>query len=150
MTITPNGGTYGGTITPATATIDGLVEGDTTTAVTLKYYGTSNDATTKYDYVTTPPTLAGKYTVKAYLNTSNYSFSNTRTAEYRVLRGIQEAPTLIGHNETFQGKNDAYIEGLTTDMLISSDGGKTYKLLNSSTINDPLPPKTYYVRYKAT
>ena len=150
LTITPNGGTYGGTITPATATIDGLVEGDTTTAVILKYYGTSNDATTKYDYVTTPPTLAGTYTVNAYLNTSNYSFSNTRTATYRVLRGTQEAPTLIGHNETFQGKNDAYIEGLTTDMLISSDGGETYRLLNSSTINDPLPPKTYYVRYKAT
>ena len=150
LTITPNGGTYGGTITPATATIDGLVEGDTTTAVTLKYYGTSNDDTTKYDYVTTPPTLAGTYTVNAYLNTSNYSFSNTRTAEYRVLRGTQEAPTLIGHNETFQGKNDAYIEGLTTDMLISSDGGQTYRLLNSSTINDPLPPKTYYVRYKNT
>ena len=150
LTITPNGGTYGGTITPATATIDGLVEGDTTTAVILKYYGTSNDSTTKYDYVTTPPTLAGTYTVKAYLNTSNYSFSNTRTAVYRVLRGTQEAPTLIGHNETFQGKNDAYIEGLTTDMLISSDGGKTYKLLNYSTINDPLPPKTYYVRYKNT
>ena len=150
LTITPNGGTYGGTITPATATIDGLVEGDTTTAVILKYYGTSNDNTTKYDYVTTPPTLAGTYTVKAYLNTSNYSFSNTRTAVYRVLRGTQEAPTLIGHNETFQGKNDAYIEGLTTDMLISSDGGETYKLLNSSTINDPLPPKTYYVRYKDT
>ncbi len=150
LTITPNGGTYGGTITPATATIDGLVEGDTTTAVILKYYGTSNDSTTKYDYVTTPPTLAGTYTVTAYLNTSNYSFSNTRTATYRVLRGTQEAPTLIGHNETFQGKNDAYIEGLTTDMLISSDGGETYRLLNSSTINDPLPPKTYYVRYKAT
>ena len=150
LTITPNGGTYGGTITPATATIDGLVEGDTTTAVILKYYGTSNDSTTKYDYVTTPPTLAGTYTVKAYLNTSNYSFSNTRTAVYRVLRGTQEAPTLIGHNETFQGKNDAYIEGLTTDMLISSDGGKTYTFVNSSTINDPLPLKTYYVRYKDT
>ena len=150
LTITPNGGTYGGTITPATATIDGLVEGDTTTAVTLKYYGTSNDNTTWYDYVTTPPTLAGTYTVKAYLNTSNYKLPDTKTATYRVLKGTQEAPTLIGHNETFQGKNDAYIEGLTTDMLISSDGGETYRLLNSSTINDPLPPKTYYVRYKNT
>ena len=149
VTITPNGGTYGGTITPATATIDGLLEGDTTTEVTMKYYGTSND-NTWYDYVTTPPTLAGTYTVKAYLNTSNYSFSNTRTAQYRVLRGKQEAPKLTGHNETIQGKNDAYIEGLTTDMMISSDGGKTYKLLNSSTINDPLPPKTYYVLYKRT
>lgn len=150
LTITPNGGTYGGTITPATATIDGLVEGDTTTAVTLKYYGASNDNTTWYDYVTTPPTLAGTYTVKAYLNTSNYKLPSTKTATYRVLKGTQEAPTLIGHNETFQGKNDAYIEGLTTDMLISSDGGETYRLLNSSTINDPLPPKTYYVRYKNT
>lgn len=150
LTITPNGGTYGGTITPATATIDaGLVEGDTTTAVILKYYGTSND-NTWYNYVTTPPTLAGRYTVKAYLNTSNYRISNTSTAQYVVQRGKQEAPTLIGHNETIKGKNDAYIEGLTTDMLISSDGGETYKLLNSSTINDPLPPKTYYVRYKNT
>ena len=150
LTITPNGGTYGGTITPATATIDGLVEGDTTTAVILKYYGTSNDSTTKYDYVTTPPALAGTYTVTAYLNTSNYKLPDTKTATYRVLKGTQEAPALIGHNETFQGKNDAYIEGLTTDMLISSDGGETYRLLNSSTINDPLPPKTYYVRYKNT
>ncbi|MGN0178459.1 MAG: YDG domain-containing protein [Monoglobaceae bacterium] len=149
VTITPNGGTYGGTITPATATIDdGLLEGDTTTEVILKYYGTSNDNTTSYDYVTTPPTLAGTYTVKAYLNTSNYTFSGTRTAIYKVLRGTQEAPTLIGHNETIQGKNDAYIEGLTTAMQISSDGGKTYSTLKSSTINDPLPPMTYYVRYK--
>ena len=148
VTITPNGGTYGGTITPATATIDnGLVEGDTTTAVILKYYGNSNDHTL-YNYVTTPPTLAGRYTVKAYLNTSNYRISNTSTAEYRVLRGAQEAPTLIGHNETIKGKNDAYIEGLTTDMQISSDGGKTYSTLKSSTINNPLQPMTYYVRYK--
>ena len=148
VTITPNGGTYGGTITPATATIDdGLVEGDTTTAVILKYYGNSNDHTL-YNYVTTPPTLAGTYTVKAYLNTSNYRISNTSTAQYVVRRGAQEAPTLIGHNETIKGKNDAYIEGLTTDMQISSDGGKTYTSVKSSTINDPLPPMTYYVRYK--
>lgn len=148
VTITPNGGTYGGTITPATATIDdGLVEGDTTTAVILKYYGNSNDHTL-YNNVTTPPTLAGRYTVKAYLNTSNYRISNTSTAEYRVLRGAQEAPTLIGHNETIKGKNDAYIEGLTTDMQISSDGGKTYTSVKSSTINNPLQPMTYYVRYK--
>ena len=148
VTITPNGGTYGGTITPATATIDdGLVEGDTTTAVILKYYGNSNDHTL-YNYVTTPPTLAGRYTVKAYLNTSNYRISNTSTAQYVVRRGAQEAPTLIGHNETIKGKNDAYIEGLTTDMQISSDGGKTYSTLKSSTINNPLQPMTYYVRYK--
>lgn len=148
VTITPNGGTYGGTITPATATIDdGLVEGDTTTAVILKYYGNSNDHTL-YNYVTTPPTLAGTYTVKAYLNTSNYRISNTSTAQYVVRRGAQEAPTLIGHNETIKGKNDAYIEGLTTDMQISSDGGKTYSTLKSSTINNPLQPMTYYVRYK--
>lgn len=148
VTITPNGGTYGGTITPATATIDnGLVEGDTTTAVILKYYGNSNDHTL-YNYVTTPPTLAGTYTVKAYLNTTNYSISNTSTAQYKVWRGAQEAPTLIGHNETIKGKNDAYIEGLTTDMQISSDGGKTYTSLRASTINNPLQPMTYYVRYK--
>ena len=148
VTITPNGGTYGGTITPATATIDnGLVEGDTTTAVILKYYGNSNDHTL-YNYVTTPPTLAGRYTVKAYLNTSNYRISNTSTAQYVVRRGAQEAPTLIGHNETIKGKNDAYIEGLTTDMQISSDGGKTYTSVKSSTINNPLQPMTYYVRYK--
>ena len=148
VTITPNGGTYGGTITPATATIDnGLVEGDTTTAVILKYYGNSNDHTL-YNYVTTPPTLAGRYTVKAYLNTSNYRISNTSTAQYVVRRGAQEAPTLIGHNETIKGKNDAYIEGLTTDMQISSDGGKTYTSVKSSTINNHLQPMTYYVRYK--
>ena len=43
MTITPNGGTYGGTITPATASLEGVLPGETVPAVTLYYWGYAND-----------------------------------------------------------------------------------------------------------
>ena len=82
--ITPNGGTYGETITPATVTANDVV-GDDAPKITLTYTGTANDGT-EYNS-TTPPTKAGTYTIKASTTNANYTLdANTATAEFSVAK----------------------------------------------------------------
>ena len=84
VTITPNGGTYGETITPATVTANGVV-GEDAPAITLTYTGTANDGT-KYTG-TTPPTKAGTYTITATITDPNYKLdADTATAEFTVAK----------------------------------------------------------------
>ena len=84
VSITPNGGSYGGTITPATATANDVV-GEDAPKITLTYTGTANDGT-KYNG-TTPPTKAGTYTIKASTTNANYTLdANTATAEFTVAK----------------------------------------------------------------
>ena len=84
VSITPNGGTYGGTITPATATANDVV-GEDAPEITLTYIGTANDGT-EYNG-TTPPTKAGTYTIKASTTNANYTLdANTATAEFTVAK----------------------------------------------------------------
>ena len=73
--ITPNGGTYEGTITPATAVLNGLV-GEDKPEVTLTYTGKANDGTevgSDGKGSTEAPTHAGTYTVTASITDGNYS-----------------------------------------------------------------------------
>ena len=84
VSIKPNGGTYGETITPATATANGVV-GEDAPAITLTYTGTANDGT-KYTG-TTPPTKAGTYTITATITNPNYKLdADTATAEFTVAK----------------------------------------------------------------
>lgn len=84
VSITPNGGSYGGTITPATATANDVV-GEDAPEITLTYTGTANDGT-EYNG-TTPPTKAGTYTIKASTTNANYTLdANTATAEFSVAK----------------------------------------------------------------
>ena len=84
VSITPNGGTYGGTITPATATANDVV-GEDAPEITLTYTGTAIDGT-EYNG-TTPPTKAGTYTIKASTTNANYTLdANTATAEFTVAK----------------------------------------------------------------
>ena len=84
VTITPNGGTYGETITPATVTANGVV-GEDAPAITLTYTGAANDGT-KYTG-TTPPTKAGTYTITATITNPNYKLdAGTATAEFTVTK----------------------------------------------------------------
>ena len=84
VSITPNGGTYGETITPATVKANDVV-GEDTPEITLTYTGTANDGT-KYTG-TTPPTKAGTYTIKAATTNANYTLdANTATAEFTVAK----------------------------------------------------------------
>ena len=84
VSITPNGGSYGETITPATATANDVV-GEDAPEITLTYTGTANDGT-EYNN-TTPPTKAGTYTIKASTTNANYTLdANTATAEFSVAK----------------------------------------------------------------
>ena len=91
VSITPNGGSYGETITPATATANDVV-GEDAPKITLTYTGTANDGT-KYNG-TTPPTKAGTYTIKASTTDKNYTLdANTATAKFTVAkRGATVTP----------------------------------------------------------
>ena len=86
VSITPNGGTYGETITPATATVKAKdVVGEDTPEITLTYTGTANDGTAYDD--TTPPAKAGTYTVTATTTNHNYTLdAKTITAEFTVAK----------------------------------------------------------------
>ena len=84
VSITPNGGTYGETITPATVKANDVVGEDTPT-ITLTYTGTANDGTAYAD--TTPPAKAGTYTVTATTTDTNYTLdAKTTTAEFTVAK----------------------------------------------------------------
>jgi|GEM_PF-506024 len=84
VSIKPNGGTYGETITPATVTANGVV-GEDAPAITLTYTGTANDGT-KYNG-TTLPTKAGTYTITATINDPNYKLdAGTATAKFTVAK----------------------------------------------------------------
>ena len=84
VTITPNGGTYGETITPATVKANDVVGEDTPT-ITLTYTGTANDGT-EYNG-TTLPAKAGTYTVTATTTNRNYTLDpDTNTAEFAIAK----------------------------------------------------------------
>ena len=91
VSITPNGGSYGETITPATATANDVV-GEDNPEITLTYTGTASDGT-KYTG-TTPPTKAGTYTIKASTTNANYTLvASTATATFTVAkRGATVTP----------------------------------------------------------
>ena len=84
VSITPNGGTYGGTITPATATANDVV-GEDALEITLTYTGTAIDGT-EYNG-TTPPTKAGTYTITATTTNPNYTLDpKTTTADFTIAK----------------------------------------------------------------
>ena len=81
--ITPNGGTYEGTIIPATAVLNGL-EGEDNPEITLTYTGIANDGT---EADGTVPIHAGTYTVTASIADENYSLkAEGASAEFVVAK----------------------------------------------------------------
>lgn len=102
VSITPNGGSYGETITPATATANDVV-GEDNPEITLTYTGTASDGT-KYTG-TTPPTKAGTYTIKASTTNANYTLvANTATATFTVAkRGATVTPD--NKSKVYEGKD---------------------------------------------
>ena len=91
VTITPNGGVYGGTITGATATVEGLIAADEGRVnVVLTYTGTAYDGT-QYNG-TEVPTKAGAYTVTATLDSTNYTLTGVVSATFIVERAAVTVP----------------------------------------------------------
>ena len=127
VSITPNGGTYAGTIVGATAQVNGHVD-VVAPAVTLTYTGTANDGT-EYNS-TTVPTLAGTYTVTATIADSNYNLTGNKSTSF-VVKKAKPAGTFNVSETTFEwGKilGDLGLDFDTTVEGISTwDDGDAYK-----------------------
>ena len=93
VTITPGGGTYGGTITPATASLEGVLPGETDPAVILYYSGYANDR--DFHSGQKLPAKAGTYTVEATnINSGNYTLTSTTTETFVINRATVTTPTV--------------------------------------------------------
>ena len=105
VTVTPNGGVYGGEIQKAAAKLDesGIVPGDVVPTVTLTYTGKANDGTEVNS--TKAPRLAGTYTVTASINSGNYTLTG-KPSETFVIDRAESGLTVAGVPEKTYGDED--------------------------------------------
>ena len=116
--ITPNGGTYEGTITPATAVLDGLV-GKDNPEITLTYTGRANDGTEVNG--TKVPSLAGIYTVTATIKDKNYSLEPEGSSAEFVVAKADPALSVSEVTDKDYGE-----ETFRLNVSNKGDGLKTY------------------------
>ena len=116
--ITPNGGTYEGTITPATAVLNGLV-GEDDPGITLTYTGKANDGTEVNG--TKAPSLAGIYTVTATIKDKNYSLKPEGSSAEFVVAKADPALSVSEVTDKDYGE-----ETFRLNVSNKGDGLKTY------------------------
>ena len=116
--ITPNGGTYEGTITPATAVLDGLV-GKDHPEITLTYTGKANDGTEVNG--TEVPSLAGTYIVTATIKDKNYSLKPEGSSAEFVVAKADPALSVSEVTDKDYGE-----ETFRLNVSNKGDGLKTY------------------------
>ena len=116
--ITPNGGTYEGTITPATAVLNGLV-GKDNPEITLTYTGKANDGTEVNG--TEVPSLAGIYTVTATIKDKNYSLEPEGSSAEFVVAKADPALSVSEVTDKDYGE-----ETFRLNVSNKGDGLKTY------------------------
>ncbi|MCD8347174.1 MAG: YDG domain-containing protein [Lachnospiraceae bacterium] len=130
VTITPNGGTYGDTITAATAVLSDVIEADKNNVpVTLTYTGTANDGSTTYNG-TAVPSEAGSYTVTAAISNSNYKLTETTTAAFTVARAASGLSVGAGTAISKTYKDDAF--GLNATWSDKVNATATYVSSNTN------------------
>lgn len=115
--ITPNGGTYEGTIAPATAVLNGLV-GEDKPEITLTYAGTANDGTEADGNV---PTHAGTYTVTASITDGNYSLKADGASAQFVVAKADPALSVSAVADKNYGE-----EAFKLETSNKGDGAKSY------------------------
>ena len=116
--ITPNGGTYEGTITPATAVLNGLV-GEDDPEIILTYAGKANDGTEVNG--TEVPSLAGIYTVTATIKDKNYSLKPEGSSAEFVVAKADPALSVSEVTDKDYGE-----ETFRLNVSNKGDGLKTY------------------------
>ena len=116
--ITPNGGTYEGTITPATAVLNGLV-GKDNPEVILTYTGKANDGTEVNG--TEVPSLAGTYIVTATIKDKNYSLKPEGSSAEFVVAKADPALSVSEVTDKDYGE-----ETFRLNVSNKGDGLKTY------------------------
>ena len=124
--ITPNGGTYGGTITPATAVLDGLV-GKDNPEVTLTYTGRANDGTEVNG--TEVPSLAGTYIVTATIKDKNYNLKPEGSSAAFVVAKADSALSVSAVKDKKYGE-----EAFKLEVSNKGDGVKTYASSNNKVV----------------
>ena len=124
--ITPNGGTYGGTITPATAVLDGLV-GKDNPEITLTYTGKANDGTEVNG--TEVPSLAGIYTVTATIKDKNYSLKPEGASAAFIVAKADSALSVSAVKDKKYGE-----EAFKLEVSNKGDGVKTYASSNNKVV----------------
>ena len=124
--ITPNGGTYGGTITPATAVLNGLV-GEDAPEITLTYTGRANDGTKVNG--TEVPSLAGIYTVTATIKDKNYSLKPEGLSAAFVVAKADSALSVSAVKDKKYGE-----EAFKLEVSNKGDGVKTYASSNNKVV----------------
>ena len=118
-TITPNGGTYEGTITGATGTLNGLI-GDDHPEITWTYSGRANDGTEVNGSET--PSLAGTYRVTASINDTNYVLNpENASTEFVVNRTSPELSVSAIPDKNYN--DDAF----NLEITHKGNGQKTYE-----------------------
>lgn len=129
VTITPNGGTYGETITGATAKLNDVEKGDHP-EVTLTYTGTGYDGTIVNG--TKVPSHAGKYTVTASITDENYKLTGTNTAEF-VVKGADAGLEVKEVNDKKYGD-----QGFKLEVSHKGNGKLSYSSSNEdvATVDD--------------
>ena len=123
--ITPNGGTYEGTITPATAVLNGLIGGDKP-EITLTYTGTANDGTKADGSL---PTHAGTYTVTASIADGNYRLKAEGTSAEFVVAKADPALTVSRVADKNYGD-----EAFKLETSNKGDGQKSYASSNEKVV----------------
>ena len=116
--ITPNGGTYEGTITPATAVLNGLV-GEDDPEIILTYAGKANDGTEVNG--TEVPSLAGTYTVTATIKDKNYNLKPEGSSVEFVVAKADPALSVSEVTDKDYGE-----ETFRLNVSNKGDGLKTY------------------------
>ena len=116
--ITPNGGTYEGTITPATAVLNGLV-GEDDPEIILTYAGKANDGTEVNG--TEVPSLAGTYIVTATIKDKNYSLKPEGSSAEFVVAKADPALSVSEVTDKDYGE-----ETFRLNVSNKGDGLKTY------------------------
>ena len=124
--ITPNGGTYEGTITPATAALNGLV-GKDNPEVTLTYTGRANDGTEVNG--TEVPSLAGTYIVTATIKDKNYNLKPEGSSAAFVVAKADSALSVSAVKDKKYGE-----EAFKLEVSNKGDGVKTYASSNNKVV----------------
>ena len=124
--ITPNGGTYEGTITPATAVLDGLV-GKDNPEITLTYTGKANDGTEVNG--TKAPSLAGTYIVTATIKDKNYSLRPEGASAAFIVAKADSALSVSAVKDKKYGE-----EAFKLEVSNKGDGVKTYASSNDKVV----------------
>ena len=124
--ITPNGGTYEGTITPATAVLNGLV-GKDNPEITLTYTGKANDGTEVNG--TKAPSLAGTYIVTATIKDKNYSLRPEGASAAFIVAKADSALSVSAVKDKKYGE-----EAFKLEVSNKGDGVKTYASSNNKVV----------------